>query len=180
MGPYHRMVRTGFISNDVTYWLLASYPMPLSFWRQQPATLSACPWGVRSPQRVETTPARHLVRVPLTFQCHAIPFLPTTTHTHTTITVHPPSTILHPPSTRTWPCRFNEKHGVEVPVTTGLFIDELPDADLARIRDYTESMHPWAFAGFEFAVTTAKSFIVADALTCGKITPAQASEVGPC
>lgn len=71
---------------------------------------------------------------------------------------------------------FNEKHGVEVPVTTGLFIDDLPADDLARIRDYTESMHPWAFAGFEFAVTNAKSFIVADALTCGKIMPAEASE----
>eukprot|EP00041_Stephanoeca_diplocostata_P007622 m.109967 g.109967 ORF g.109967 m.109967 type:complete len:322 (+) comp16965_c0_seq1:104-1069(+) len=69
---------------------------------------------------------------------------------------------------------FSTQYNVELPVTTQLSSD-VPSGTIDVARDYCLSLHPWEFTGLDYAVRTAKSFIIGDALVRGHLSPEQAS-----
>jgi len=85
--------------------------------------------------------------------------------------------------------RFEARHGVTVPTTTGLHAPEVSDGTVAAIRKHLLApslpgkeaeivtvSDGWALSGFEFVITTAKSMVIACDLIDGNITPEEATK----
>lgn len=70
---------------------------------------------------------------------------------------------------------FEKRHGVRIETTLSLSPPHLTESTMTALKAYMLVLPPAAMAGFEMAVTTAKSFIIAQALIDGYITTEQAA-----
>ena len=84
--------------------------------------------------------------------------------------------------------RFEARHGVTIPTTTGLHAPEVTDETVAAIRKHLLAptlpgkdaeiitvSDGWTLSGFEFVITTAKSMVIACDLIDGNISPEEAA-----